>query len=66
MDLIEVVKSRKSIRGFKPQPVPEEVLAEILDIARWTPSAVNDQAWEFVVLSSRKPLGTLTTWRSSW
>lgn len=51
MDLIEAIKSRKSIRGYKPDPVPEKVLEELLDIARWSPSGVNAQSWEFVVLT---------------
>lgn len=51
MDLVEAIKSRKSIRGFRPDPVPQEVLAQVLDIARWSPSGVNAQSWEFVVLT---------------
>lgn len=51
MELIEAIKSRRSIRGFKPTPVPEEVLAEILELAHLSPSAVNEQSWEFIVLT---------------
>ncbi|MFC2058311.1 nitroreductase [Chloroflexota bacterium] len=51
VDLIEAIKTRKSIRSFKEEPVSEEVLAEVLDVARWAPSAVNAQPWEFVVLT---------------
>ncbi|MEE9202422.1 MAG: nitroreductase [Dehalococcoidia bacterium] len=51
MDLIEAIKSRKSIRGYKPDPVPDKVLEELLDVARWSPSGVNGQSWEFVVLT---------------
>ena len=51
MDVIEAIRSRKSIRGFRPEPVPEKVLEEILDIARWAPSGVNKQSWEFIVLA---------------
>ncbi len=51
MDLVEAIKSRKSIRGYKPDPVPEKVLEELLDVARWSPSGVNAQSWEFVVLT---------------
>jgi hypothetical protein len=32
LDVIEAIKARKSIRGYKPDPVPREVLAEILQI----------------------------------
>ncbi|MFC1994234.1 nitroreductase [Chloroflexota bacterium] len=51
MDLIEAIKTRKSVRGFKPDPIPEEVLIGVLEDARWAPSAVNAQPWEFVVLT---------------
>jgi nitroreductase len=51
VDLVEAIRSRKSIRGFKPEPIPQSVLAELLDIGRWSPSGVNAQSWEFVVLT---------------
>jgi len=50
MDIVEALKKRKSIRGFKPDPVPREVLTEVLEIAGRAPSAVNSQPWEFFVL----------------
>ena len=51
MDITETIRSRKSIRGFKPDPVSKEVLSEILDIARHSPSAMNTQAWEISVIT---------------
>jgi len=51
MDMAEAIRSRKSIRGFKPDPVPREVLEQILDLARRAPSTMNTQPWEFVVLT---------------
>ena len=51
MDVLEALATRKSIRGFKRDPVPREVLSEILQIACRAPSAVNSQAWEFFVLA---------------
>jgi len=51
MDVIEAVKNRKSIRGYKPDPVAKEVLEEILESARWAPSAMNTQPWEFTILT---------------
>ncbi len=50
MDVVEALRTRKSIRGFKPEPVPRKVLSEVLEIASRAPSAVNSQAWEFFVL----------------
>jgi nitroreductase len=51
MDIIEAVKTRKSIRGYKPDPVPKEVLGQILELASHAPSAMNTQPWEFTVLT---------------
>ena len=53
MELVEAIKSRKSIRGYKPTPVPKEVLTEILELATYAPSGVNVQPWEFTVLGGR-------------
>lgn len=50
MELIEAIRKRKSIRGYKPSPVPKEILKQILEIAVRAPSGVNCQPWEFVVL----------------
>lgn len=51
MDVVDAIRSRKSIRGFKPDPVPKEVLWEILDIARRAPSARNTQPWNITVVA---------------
>jgi len=51
MDVIEAVKKRKSIRGYKPDPVPRQVLEQILELASHAPSAMNTQPWEFTVLT---------------
>jgi nitroreductase len=51
MDLIEAIKSRKSIRGYKPDPVPKEVLKEILEVASRAPSSMNTQPWEVTIIA---------------
>jgi nitroreductase len=51
MDIIEAIQSRKSIRGFKSDPVEKSVIREILDIAVRAPSAMNTQPWEFFVIT---------------
>lgn len=50
MELVEAVKARRSIRGYKPIPVARDIIAQILDVARWAPSGSNTQPWEFFVL----------------
>ena len=51
MDIIEAIKSRKSIRGYKPDPVPRKVIEEILEVACRAPSGMNTQPWEFTVVA---------------
>jgi nitroreductase len=51
MEVAEAIRSRRSIRGFKPDPVSREVLEEVLDLACRAPSALNLQPWEFFVLA---------------
>jgi coenzyme F420-0:L-glutamate ligase / coenzyme F420-1:gamma-L-glutamate ligase len=49
--VIDAVKQRRSIRKFQSRPVSLETLREILDAARFAPSAHNAQPWRFVVLT---------------
>ena len=51
MSLEEAVRSRRSVRGFLNQPVPQDVLNKIFDIARWSPSGTNMQPWQTFVAS---------------
>jgi nitroreductase len=50
MDIVNAIKSRKSIRAYLPQEVPREIIQEILEAARRTPSAINTQPWEITVV----------------
>jgi nitroreductase len=54
MDIIECIKTRMSIRGFKPHSVPEEILKAIVETAKWSPSYKNTQPWEVFIVSGRK------------
>lgn len=46
---IQLARGRRSVRRYRPEPVPEELLTEVLEAGRWAPSAVNSQPWEFIV-----------------
>ena len=54
MELLEALKTRKSIRAFKPAAVPRELITRILEAARWAPSWGNTQPWELVVVQGDK------------
>jgi nitroreductase len=51
MKITEAITERKSIRKFKPDPVPKELLAEIIKTASRAPSAENTQPWEFTLIT---------------
>jgi nitroreductase len=51
MDVHQAVMTRRSIRKFRPEQVPNEVIREILDAARWSPSWGNTQPWECAVVT---------------
>jgi nitroreductase len=44
-------RSRKSVRGYAKDPIPKEVIEEIINTAKWAPSSYNTQAWKVQVLS---------------
>lgn len=59
MDVFEAIKNRRSIRGYKDEPVPEEALSQVLEAARLAPSAANRQEYKFIVVkdeATRKAL----------
>ena len=45
LDVLKAIKERKSVRAFKPDPVPKEMLLELLEIAQRAPSGTNTQPW---------------------
>lgn len=47
----EVVRGRRSIRGYKPIPVPKEVIREVIEMAMRAPSSMNTQPWHFYVIT---------------
>ena len=50
MEFYEVIKTRKSVRKYRPDPIPEDVLNRILEAGRAAPSAKNIQPWKFIVI----------------
>ncbi len=54
MDIIEAVNKRKTYRGYKTDPIPKDVLLEIMKSATRSPSWANTQPWEFAVVTGKK------------
>jgi len=53
MEVLEAIRSRKSIRAFRHDPVPEHVMIKLLGVATRAPSAVNLQPWEFFIVRGK-------------
>ncbi|TNE40594.1 MAG: nitroreductase [Alphaproteobacteria bacterium] len=51
MEFDDVIMGRRSIRGYKPKPVPKELIEEILKLAMRAPSSMNTQPWNFYVIT---------------
>ncbi len=50
MDVLEAIRTRRSVREFKPDPIPEETLSRLLEAMRIAPSGSNRQPWKFIVV----------------
>ena len=59
MELLEAIKNRRSIRKYREEPVPREVLEQLLEAACWAPSADNQQPWYFVALTRKEEIDLL-------
>ena len=60
--LFDAIHSARSLRRFKPDPVPDDVITKVLDAAIRAPSGSNQQSWEFVVVkdaAQRKKIGAV-------
>lgn len=61
--MIETLRTVRQIRQYAPEPVPDEVVAQLLEVARWTGSSRNAQPWHFVVVSDRDVLTRISDLR---
>ena len=59
MEVFECIRRRRTIREYKKDPIPEDVLEKILQAGRWSPSSSNSQPWHFVVVKDPNTLSEL-------
>lgn len=62
----DLVRQRRSIRRYKPEPVPREVIERLLEAAMWAPSGKNMQNWRFFVLQGEYRDRYLQYSQKSW
>ena len=53
MDFMKVIQERRSVRKYKDTPVPDEIIREVLEAARRSPSWANTQVWRFIVVKDQ-------------
>ncbi|HYF90887.1 MAG TPA: nitroreductase family protein [Symbiobacteriaceae bacterium] len=58
-DLAELVRARRSIRKYRPDEVPDELLVRAIDLATWAPNGGNRQPWQFWVVKNRDVIGRM-------
>ena len=59
MDVFNCIRTRRTVRDFKPDPVPDAIIHKILQAARWAPSSSNTQPWHFIVVKDRDTITKL-------
>ena len=62
MDVFEAIYTSRALRRFKPDPVPDDVLFQLLDAAIRAPTGHNSQDWRFVVVTDREPKEKMQEW----
>ncbi|MBN1353647.1 MAG: nitroreductase family protein [Candidatus Omnitrophica bacterium] len=53
MDLLDLIKARRTIRKYTGKKVPQDIIEKIIDAGRWAPSAHNLQPWKFVIIENK-------------
>lgn len=54
MEALKVLKERRSIRKYQKKEVPKNIIEDIIDCARFAPTAINIQPWEFIVITDKE------------
>lgn len=63
-ETVRELRKVRQIRQYRPDPVPEDVLQELLEVARWTGSSRNTQPWHFIVVTDKERLRQISQIRT--
>ena len=58
-ELIQLIKTRRSIHSFQDKPVPETVLVQAVETATWAPNGGNSQNWHFLIITDKKVINVI-------
>ena len=64
MDVLEAIKGRRSIRKYKADPVPEELMRRLVEAGQWAPTGADRQNWKFIAVIDPKLMRSAK--RTSW
>lgn len=59
--ILDLIRTKRAVREFSNQPVPDQIVNEILEAGRLAQSSKNDQPWNFVLIRNRETLRQLST-----
>lgn len=63
-NVVEEIRKVRQARLFRADPVPDDVLEQLLEVARWTGSSRNSQPWHFIVIKDKEVLGAISQIRT--
>jgi len=66
MSFIELARKKRSIRKYKPDHIPDELIKELLEAARLAPSGCNAQPWKYIVIKDKKIIKQLLGKKIFW
>ena len=66
MNLLQAIRERRAVRDFKPEPVCAGLLYQLVSAASWAPSAMNEQPWQFTIITDRTVLDEISSSAKAW
>src|SRR5579872_3240366 len=66
VDVSDVLRSRRSVRAYAPRDISDELVLELLDLARHAPSSLDGQPWQFIVVRDSEAKRRLATLKNQY
>ena len=61
MEILDAIRRRRAVRDYKPENAPAALLRQVIAAASWAPSAMNEQPWQFTVVTDRSLMGEISS-----
>jgi len=66
MNVLQAIRERRAVRDFRPEPVSAGLLYQLISAASWAPSAINEQPWQFTVITDKAVLDEISDRAKAW